>query len=114
MRPAIAFLLIFLTSLSFAQENPWTGVAKAFGREGELSKDGTYKITVLRTDAQIQNSGGMLVPPEMGLNSYVAFIGTPEAATIVGDTCMVANEIDPVIDALRSGGIEVVALHNHM
>ncbi len=33
---------------------------------------------------------------------------------MVGDVAMVRHEIDGVVDALRAGGIEVVALHNHM
>ena len=44
----------------------------------------------------------------------LAFMGTPDNATVIGDICMIRDEIDPVIDTLRSGGIEVVALHNHM
>ena len=33
---------------------------------------------------------------------------------VMGDTVMLGSEVNPVIDALRAGGIEVVALHNHM
>jgi hypothetical protein len=56
----------------------------------------------------------MPIPAALGLNSYAAFTGSPEKATVVGDTCMLAHEVNPVIDALRAGAIEVVAIHNHM
>jgi hypothetical protein len=46
--------------------------------------------------------------------TYAAFAGTPGAATVFGDTCMLGSEVNPVLDVLRSGGIEIVAIHNHM
>ena len=33
---------------------------------------------------------------------------------ITGDFVLVANEVDPVLRVLRTNGIEVTALHNHM
>ncbi len=94
--------------------DPWKPIGEILGKAGELSKDGTYKVTVLRTDVAVKGRMGLAIPTAMGLNSYAAFVGTPEDATAVGDTCCLEHEIDPVIDALRAGGIEVVALHNHM
>ena len=35
-------------------------------------------------------------------------------AAITGDLVMTANEVNPVIEALRANGIEVTALHSHM
>ena len=35
-------------------------------------------------------------------------------AAITGDFVMTASEVNPVIKALRAGGIEVTALHSHM
>ena len=31
-----------------------------------------------------------------------------------GDFCMTAEEVQKVIEALRAGGIQIAALHNHM
>ena len=39
--------------------------------------------------------------------------GTGRAA-ITGDFVMTANEVNPVIAALRESGIEITALHSHM
>ena len=33
---------------------------------------------------------------------------------VTGDFVLLANEVDPVMRALRSGGIEITALHSHM
>ena len=35
-------------------------------------------------------------------------------AAITGDFVLTADEVNPVIRALRANGIEVTALHNHM
>lgn len=113
MRYLTVFLAIAVATVCLAQ-NPWQGVGKILGHEGDLAKDGSYKITIYRSDLQVQNAGGMLLPPEIGLYSYAAFMGTPSESTVVGDTCMIRDEINPVIDDLRAGGIEVVALHNHL
>lgn len=99
-----------------AQDKPaanWKPVEEAIGRPGEVQKDGSFRVTVLRTDVAVKTATGMAVPPGMGLNSYAAFAGSPEKATVVGDTCMIAGEVQDVIDVLRGAGIEVVALHNH-
>ena len=92
----------------------WSKVGEALGKEGALKKDGVYKVSLLRTDLEVKSGLGMPVPATLGLNSYAAFAGTLERATVVGDTCMVVHEVNPVIDALRAGKIEVVAIHNHM
>ena len=44
----------------------------------------------------------------------MAFAGSDELAAVAGDFAMTAGEVGPVLGALRSAGIHVVALHNHM
>lgn len=50
----------------------------------------------------------------MGLTTWAAFSGSDALAVIDGDFIMTAAEVQPVLHALRRGGIHVVALHNHM
>jgi len=98
-----------------AQEKPdWNPVEEELGKTGELAKDGSFKVTVLRTDVAVKTPSRMPVPAALGLNSYAAFVGSPEKATVVGDTCLLSHEVNAAIDALRAGDIEVVAIHNHM
>ncbi len=93
---------------------PWATVGRIIGKPGVLQADGSFRINVPRTDVQVRTSLGLPVPADLGLTTYAAFAGDSERATVAGDTCMLAHEIDGAIDALREGGIEVVALHNHM
>lgn len=72
---------------------------------------GIFKITVGRPGIKIH---GVELTSSMGLNSWVAFIGTNERAHVAGDIAMLANEVNPVIRALRKHGIKILAVHNHM
>ena len=92
----------------------WRRVGEILGHPGKVNPDGSYKVVVLREDVVVKGELGFRVPAGAGLNSYAAFVGTLDNATTMGDTCLLAHEVAPVIDALRRGGIEIVALHNHM
>jgi hypothetical protein len=76
---------------------------------------GVYQFAVPRRDAVSEN--GMTLAPAgpLGLATGIGFqpIGNGKAA-ITGDFVMTADEVNPVIRALRANGVEVTALHSHM
>lgn len=72
---------------------------------------GVFKITVARPGVM---SHGMELTSSLGMNSWAGFVGTKERAYVAGDMAMTAPEVNRVIRALRNGGIEIVAVHNHM
>jgi len=57
---------------------------------------------------------GRVLPPGLGLTTSINFqpVGGGRAA-INGDIAMTAEEVQQVIAALRSGGIQIVTIHNH-
>ena len=58
---------------------------------------------------------GMEVPEAMGSAIAINFQGTGGGkAAITGDFVLTADEVNPVLKALRSNGIDVTAIHNHM
>jgi hypothetical protein len=79
------------------------------GPKGELS-NGVYKVVVGRTTKM----GGHTVGKAMGVNTWAAFAGSDEQAVVDGDFAMLEGELQGVLKALRGGGIDVVAIHNHM
>ena len=85
-------------------------IEEIIGHAGKAG-GGIFKITVGRPGVKIH---GVELTSSMGLNSWVALIGTNERAHVAGDIAMLANEVNPVIRALRHGGINIVAVHNHM
>ena len=89
-----------------------TGLAQIAGHPGERT-GAVYKITVGRDDLKITEMGAA-INARMGLNTWAAFVGTNESAAIAGDVAMLANEVTPVLKALRANGLQVVAIHHHM
>ncbi|MEH2520882.1 hypothetical protein V1279_006455 [Bradyrhizobium sp. AZCC 1610] len=76
---------------------------------------GVYQFAVPRRDP-ISEGGMQLVPVgPMGVAQAIGFQPTGGGkAAITGDFVLTGNEVNPVIRALRSNGIEVTALHSHM
>ena len=76
---------------------------------------GVYQFAVPRRDPV--SEGGMQLAPvgPMGVAEAIGFQSTGGGkAAITGDFVLTADEVNPVIKALRSNGIEVTALHSHM
>ena len=87
-------------------------IAKIVGHDGEQS-GAVYKITVGRDDIKLKEMGA-IINARMGLNTWAAFYGTNEDAVVAGDVAMLENEVTPTLKALRSHGLDVVAIHHHM
>jgi hypothetical protein len=87
-------------------------IAKIVGHEGEQN-GGVYKIIVGRDDIKLTEMGAA-INSRMGLNTWAAFYGTNEDAAIAGDVAMLDEEVTPTLKALRSHGLDVVAIHHHM
>ncbi len=74
---------------------------------------GVYQFSVPRKEPI--TGGGMPVPPTMGTAIVINFQPTGGGkAAITGDFVVTAEEVNPMIRALRENGIEVMAIHSHM
>jgi hypothetical protein len=87
-------------------------IAKIVGHEGEQT-GAVYKITIGRDDLKLREMGAV-INSRMGLNTWAAFYGSNDDAAIAGDVAMLENEVTPTLKALRSHGLDVVAVHHHM
>ena len=56
----------------------------------------------------------MEIGKEIGVNTWAAFAGTDDNAVVDGDFAVTEDELQPVLKALRTGGINIVAIHSHM
>jgi hypothetical protein len=84
-------------------------IEKALGHKAE-AQGGVVKVTIGREGTM----HGVKVAGSMGLTTWAAFSGSDDLAAVDGDFIMSAEEVQPVLRALRKGGIHIVALHNHM
>jgi hypothetical protein len=76
------------------------------------AQDGMYKATFGRTVSSGM-CGGCSVGSAMGINTWAAFAGTDDDAVVDGDFAITEDELRGVLQSLRGGGINVVAIHSH-
>ncbi|RVG03276.1 DUF1259 domain-containing protein [Sinorhizobium meliloti] len=87
-------------------------IDRTLGHKGKVN-GGVYQINIPR--AETIKDDGMDVPEAMGSAIAINFQPTGgRKAAATGDFVLTASEVNPVLRALREGGIEVTAVHNHM
>jgi Domain of Unknown Function (DUF1259) len=107
----------FICVLSFpmlvrAQGVTTAPIDQALGRSGQKTGD-VYKVSFPRTDLHI-SVHGLAIKPGLALGSWAAFIGTDDNAAVMGDLVLLEDEVNPVIEKLRSSDFEISAVHNHL
>ena len=96
------------TDLGFDQKQ----IESILGHGGKVN-GGVLQIAVPR--AEPITDAGMKVPSSMGVATALNFQPTGKGkAAITGDFVLLGSEVNPVIKALRTNGINVTALHSHM
>jgi hypothetical protein len=91
---------------------PTAALDRILGYPGKAN-GGVDQFSVSRVETITEH--GADVPPAMGTATAINFQPTGGGrAAISGDFVMIAGEVNPVIRALRSGGIQVTAVHSHM
>src|SRR5262249_17634476 len=99
----------------FTHEVPQQGkidavtIERILGHKSE-TQNGVVKVTIGREGTMHR----VKVGGSMGLTTWAAFSGSDALAAVDGDFIMTAQEVQPVLRALRKAGIHIVALHNHM
>jgi hypothetical protein len=85
-------------------------IEEALGVKPQV-KDGMAKAVIGR---KVTMPCGCEAGKEMGVNTWAAFAGTDADAVVDGDFAVTADELQPVLKALRGAGIHIVAIHHHM
>ena len=80
-----------------------------FGMSGDQS-NGMVKFTIGRP----ARMHGANIDREMGVNTWIAFAGSDDNAIVDGDFAVAEDELQPCLKALRTAGINIVAIHSHM
>lgn len=57
---------------------------------------------------------GATLAPAMGMATAINFQPSPAGVAATGDFVLREAEVNPVITALRAGGVKVTAVHNHL
>ena len=76
---------------------------------------GVYQFAVPRRDAVTENGTQLSPTGPLGVATAIGFQPTGDGkAAITGDFVLAGEEVNSVIQVLRSNGIEVTAFHSHM
>lgn len=84
-------------------------IEEVFGKKAQ-SSDGMVKVVIGRKTTM----HGADVGNEMGVNTWAAFAGSDQQAVVDGDFAMLESELQTVLKTMRAGGINIVAIHQHM
>jgi phosphotransferase system IIB component len=97
--------------LPLPETNSITGktIENILGVRGQAN-NGMFKVVVGRTTKMMDLSVGK----DMGVNTWAAFAGSDDNAVVDGDFAVHEDELQNVLKTLRKGGINIVAIHNHM
>jgi hypothetical protein len=89
-------------------------IDQIIGAKGQAN-GGVYQIGVPRRDPVTENGMQLAPTGPMGVNTGIGFQPTGAGkAAITGDFVLIGTEVNPVVKALRTNGIEVTAIHSHM
>ncbi|KRS22676.1 hypothetical protein AAY72_02095 [Alishewanella sp. WH16-1] len=96
---------------SISQENSITAapLEAIFNTKGESNR-GMFKVTIGRPATMHT----VKVGKEMGVNTWAAFAGSDNQAVVDGDFAVREDELQATLRTLRAGGINIVAIHQHM
>jgi hypothetical protein len=114
---SVLILAASATALSAAPVDAaaWEAVDKILGRPGKVFPGDIHKYGWPRSDLHVTVEG-VRVEPTLALGSWGGFMktGTEGHLMAMGDLVLLAGEVNPVIRALQAGGLDVLAIHNHL
>lgn len=95
-----------------AQTLDTSKIDQVLGRSGQKTGE-VYRVAFPRTDLHV-SVNGLAIKPGLALGSWSAFLGSDDNAMVMGDLVLLEDELNPVLDHLRSAGFEITAVHNHL
>ncbi|HWW02511.1 MAG TPA: DUF1259 domain-containing protein [Candidatus Acidoferrum sp.] len=106
-QPATSFAVGALPTESSISPKPLETILGVTGQ----TNSGMFKAVFGRT---AKMPCGCEAGKEMGVNTWAAFAGADDNALVDGDFAMTEDELQTVLKTLRAGGVNIVAIHNHM
>jgi Domain of Unknown Function (DUF1259) len=82
---------------------------KIFGMSSEVN-NGMVKFSI----GHPATMHGVKIDNAMGVNTWAAFGGSDDNAVVDGDFAVTEDQLQSALKAIRVGGINIVAIHQHM
>lgn len=75
--------------------------------------DGVCKVRIPRKNLEVTYMGNKVSPEMVDLAFELSFKKVENQTLVMGEMALLQKEVNPVVDELRKGGIDVSAIHNH-
>ncbi len=117
-RMSLALMLSLSPALLAArpvEQAAWEAVDKTLGRPGRVLPGDVHRYGWPRSDLHV-TVGGVEVAPTLALGSWAGLFKASQEGHVMamGDLVLLADEVNPVVRALQAGGLDVLAVHNHL
>ncbi|WP_159008360.1 DUF1259 domain-containing protein [Bradyrhizobium sp. S69] len=103
---------VAITGAARGEEIVWSKVDEAMGRSAAVTQD-VHRYGFPRTDLNV-TLDGVTIKPSLALGGWVAFKPIGGEAMVMGDLVLLETEIEPVMEKLVRGGLDITAIHNHL
>src|SRR6266550_4331828 len=107
-------LFVFCAGAAAAQDIPaeYQQVLTTLGKQGDY-KANVLKVNIPRNDISV-TVANVKTPTPFGFGGWLAMTkGTGDMDVMMGDLVLTDDEVNPVMSALLTNGLDVTALHNH-
>jgi len=108
-------MALFLPAEGFAQAAAvpaeYQSVLTMLGRQGDF-KDNVLRINIPRNDLTV-SVDGVATPTPFGFGGWLALTKGTGMEVMMGDLVLTEDEVNPVMSAVLTNGLDVTALHNH-
>jgi hypothetical protein len=107
--------MVLIPALALAQTAmpaDYQSVLTTLGKQGDF-KDNVLRVNIPRNDLHV-TIDGVATPTPFGFGGWLALTkGTGGMDVMMGDLVLTETEVNPVMSALLTNGLDVTALHNH-
>ncbi|MBT2694026.1 DUF1259 domain-containing protein [Bacillus sp. ISL-55] len=107
-------LALFLPAGVQAQGNADCEKLKEIFDTKVKTENGVCRVEIVRQNIKLTLKGEELSPEMMELAFHIGFNKMDGQSAVIGELALLQEEVNPVIDELRKGKLEISALHNHM
>ncbi|WP_210364025.1 DUF1259 domain-containing protein [Bacillus sp. REN3] len=111
---AALLLALFVPQVANAVGQGNCDVLKSVFKTEVESGNGICKVEIGRESIQATHMGKKMSPEAMELVFHMSFEKVGTGTAVMGELALLEEEVNPVIDELRKGRLEISAVHNHM
>ncbi len=115
MMAVVLVCSLFLPAAAQAQGNTDCEKLKGIFNTDVETANGVCKVEIIRNNIkQPTFMDKKLTMEMMELAFHISFENVDGQTAVIGELALLQDEVNPVLDELRKGKIEISALHNHM